>query len=103
MGLFSDDKKLNALHDDLENVVRQLIELRNEQKEIKSDYRRLETEWLSTHDKFKQIMGRLNKRAEREPDTPPDPPGGPNGPEPAGPYDHLDPISKGIMERRSRR
>lgn len=101
--MFGSEKKLSALQDELETVLRRLINVKHEQEAQKAAFRNLETEWINTHEKLKHIMGRLSKRDQRARDELPEPPSAPNGPDPAGPYDHLDPISKGIMERRSRR
>ncbi len=103
MGLFSREKKVSALQDELAIVLRTLIDVKADQEIAKAKFRSLEMEWVNTHDKLKHIMGRLSKRDQRERDEPPEAPGGGNSEQAPGPYDHLDPVSKGIMERRSRR
>ncbi len=62
MGLFSREKKINADIERFEKALRTIAELQQVQRDQASAFRNLETEWLNTHDKFKPIMGRLQKR-----------------------------------------
>jgi len=101
--VFGSEKKLSALQDELENTIRQLIDLKADLAAQKSAFRNLETEWINTHEKLKHIMGRLAKRDQREAEDPPELPDKTNSDQAPGPFDHLDPISRRVMERRSGR
>ena len=101
--MFRTQKKLIELTEDLLKAHRGLAALKLELAEQKSAFRNLEHEWLNTHEKFKAIMGRLHKRDADDVRDAPEAPGGDNSDKAPGPYDHLDPISKGIHERRTRR
>lgn len=103
MGLFSREQKNMALEEGLQKAHDAIAELHRQLDTQQSAFRNLETEWLNTHEKFKAIMGRLQKRYAAGDETPPEPPGGNNEDSAAGPFDHLDPVSKKIMERRTRR
>ncbi len=102
MGLFSSKKEVSEDLERFERVQRAIADLQAEVKAQAAAFRTLETEWLNTHDKFKMIMGRLQKRVTMENERLPEDAGGPNAEDPASPYAHLDPVSKKIMERRKR-
>ena len=103
MGLFREKKKPIEADDSLEKLKRAVTALEQSVSAQASAFRILETEWLNTHDKFKHIMGRLGKRDQAEREALPEPAGDANTPDAASPFDHLDPVSKKIMERRTRR
>jgi len=101
--VFRTQKKLIELTEELLKAHRGLAALKSELADQKSAFRNLELEWVNCHEKFKAIMGRLHKRDADLDRDPPEPPSGPNSDKAPGPFDHLDPVSKGIHERRSRR
>ena len=98
---FISKKELNQVEERLETLERMLTGFEGTIATQASALRNLETEWLNTHEKFKAIMGRLQKRDAKDAERPPEPPDGNEHDKTPGPYDHLDPISKGIHERRA--
>lgn len=91
-------KKAPGAFDLIEKCLRQLADMRRDIEALQSSHRNLQTEWVNAHDKLLTMANRIDKRRAR---------GSPNGgdgviPDPPapGPYDHLDPISRKIQERR---
>jgi len=91
MGLFRENKDFARLEDRL-RAVEDLC------SSLHRDGRSLELEFTELYDKVRHQMSRMSKRdalAKKENGADPEE-------EPITPYDHLDPVSKSIMLRRSR-
>ncbi len=102
MALFSSKKKPNPLVAIIVKHGDQLATLAQAQAELQSKFRNLELEWLNAHEKLKSISGRIAKRQAimAAEEAEPVPTAG-NGETEPDPYAGLDPVSRGIMQRRN--
>ena len=85
----------------VEKCLRLLADVRRDIEALQSSHRNLQTEWINAHDKLLKMANRIDKRAARDASNGGD--GEITEPVAPGPYDHLDPISRKIHERRHRR
>lgn len=91
-------KKGSDAFDLVEKCLRQLADARRDIEALQSSHRNLQTEWVNAHDKLLKMANRIDKRAARAASNGAD--GEIAEPVAPGPYDHLDPISRKIQERR---
>ena len=100
MKLFSSKKAPDAF-DLVEKCLRRLADVRRDIEALQSSHRNLQTEWVNAHDKLLTMANRIDKRAARAASNGAD--AEITEPVAPGPYDHLDPVSRKIHERRHRR